>query len=138
MDHSYISFFLFSTGVSLWLICSGACRRRLVIDHNKKEYRFYLHTHLRHRGPLNQIYVRIIAQKTGEIYCHYMSIHIHLNHVSFEIFYLPHFYINQTYNYRCGIFPDYSLVYVPLILEIYLKTNPVSQAQLSAHSLNFF
>ncbi|XP_062386184.1 cation channel sperm-associated auxiliary subunit TMEM249-like [Sardina pilchardus] len=63
--HSYISFFVFSMGVSLWLICSGACRRRLVIDHIKKEYRFYIHTHLRHRGPLNQIYIRIITQKTG-------------------------------------------------------------------------
>ncbi|XP_041933648.1 transmembrane protein 249-like [Alosa sapidissima] len=63
--HSYISFFVFSMGVSLWLISSGACRRRLVIDHSKKEYRFYIHTHLRHRGPLNQIYIRIITQKTG-------------------------------------------------------------------------
>ena len=52
--------------VSLWLICSGAFRRRLVIDNDKGEYRFYVHTHLRHRGPLNQIYIRIIAQKSGE------------------------------------------------------------------------
>ncbi|XP_031441906.1 transmembrane protein 249 [Clupea harengus] len=55
---------IFCMAVSLWLICSGAFRRRLVIDNDKGEYRFYVHTHLRHRGPLNQIYIRIIAQKS--------------------------------------------------------------------------
>ncbi|KAL2080319.1 hypothetical protein ACEWY4_024112 [Coilia grayii] len=65
-SHSFITFFLFSMGVSIWLICSGSFRRRLVLDPDKGEYRFYVHTHLRHRGPLNQIYIRITAQKSGQ------------------------------------------------------------------------
>ncbi|XP_031644791.1 transmembrane protein 249 isoform X2 [Oncorhynchus kisutch] len=32
-----------------------------------KEYRYYIHTHLRHRGPLHQIYIRMIAQKSGQV-----------------------------------------------------------------------
>uniref|UniRef100_A0A3P8XMU0 Uncharacterized protein n=1 Tax=Esox lucius TaxID=8010 RepID=A0A3P8XMU0_ESOLU len=56
--HKYAGFLVFSLCVSLWLICSGAFRRRLEIDHKKKEYRYYIHTHLRHRGPLHQIYIR--------------------------------------------------------------------------------
>ncbi|XP_036827743.1 transmembrane protein 249 [Oncorhynchus mykiss] len=65
--HKYTGFLVFSMCLSLWLVCSGAFRRRLVIDHKKKEYRYYIHTHLRHRGPLHQIYIRMIAQKSGEV-----------------------------------------------------------------------
>uniref|UniRef100_A0A4W5JSG9 Transmembrane protein 249 n=1 Tax=Hucho hucho TaxID=62062 RepID=A0A4W5JSG9_9TELE len=63
--HKYTGFLVFSMCLSLWLVCSGAFRRRLVIDHKKKEYRYYIHTHLRHRGPLHQIYIRMIAQKSA-------------------------------------------------------------------------
>ncbi|XP_042165769.1 transmembrane protein 249 [Oncorhynchus tshawytscha] len=65
--HKYTGFLVFSMCLSLWLVCSGAFRRRLVIDHKKKEYRYYIHTHLRHRGPLHQIYIRMIAQKSGQV-----------------------------------------------------------------------
>uniref|UniRef100_A0A8C8D551 Transmembrane protein 249 n=1 Tax=Oncorhynchus tshawytscha TaxID=74940 RepID=A0A8C8D551_ONCTS len=77
--HKYTGFLVFSMCLSLWLVCSGAFRRRLVIDHKKKEYRYYIHTHLRHRGPLHQIYIRMIAQKSGEVlvllllFCHGFS-----------------------------------------------------------------
>ncbi|XP_067112409.1 cation channel sperm-associated auxiliary subunit TMEM249-like [Osmerus mordax] len=49
-DHNkYGGFLVFSLCLSLWLLSSGAFRRRLVIDHMNKEYRFYIHEHLRHR-----------------------------------------------------------------------------------------
>ncbi|XP_046875667.1 transmembrane protein 249-like [Hypomesus transpacificus] len=66
-DHNkYGGFLVFTLCLSLWLLSSGAFRRRLVIDHMKKEYRFYIHEHLRHCGPLHQIYIRLISQKSGQ------------------------------------------------------------------------
>ncbi|XP_063040763.1 cation channel sperm-associated auxiliary subunit TMEM249-like [Engraulis encrasicolus] len=62
---SYSNFLVFGFGMAVCLLWSGAFRRRLVIDYENEEYRFYKYTHLCHRGPLNQIYIRLVAQKAG-------------------------------------------------------------------------
>ncbi|KAL0961856.1 hypothetical protein UPYG_G00332550 [Umbra pygmaea] len=65
-DHdNYVGLLVFTMLLSLWFICTGAFRRRLVVDHNTNEYRFYINRKIRHVGPLNQIYIRMIRQMTG-------------------------------------------------------------------------
>ncbi|KAJ7991511.1 hypothetical protein DPEC_G00284640 [Dallia pectoralis] len=64
--NKYVGFLVFSLCMSMWLMCSGAFRRRLVIDHKKKEYCFYIHSYLHQTGPLHHIYIRIIGQKNGQ------------------------------------------------------------------------
>nr|XP_060628782.1 cation channel sperm-associated auxiliary subunit TMEM249 [Anolis sagrei ordinatus] len=60
-DFSVLFFYAMVTG--LWLIASNMNKRRLIINHAKDFYQFYIKGILWHEGPLHQIYVRIVAQR---------------------------------------------------------------------------
>ncbi|XP_077788784.1 cation channel sperm-associated auxiliary subunit TMEM249 [Podarcis muralis] len=55
-------FFVFGMLTGLWLSISNIHKRRLIINHIKEVYQFYIKGILWQEGPLHQIYVRLIAQ----------------------------------------------------------------------------
>ncbi|XP_034275940.1 cation channel sperm-associated auxiliary subunit TMEM249 [Pantherophis guttatus] len=57
------AFFIFSLVASLWVLVSNLCKRRLIINHIREYYQFYIRGILWHEGPLHQIYVRLVGQR---------------------------------------------------------------------------
>ncbi|XP_015681701.1 transmembrane protein 249 [Protobothrops mucrosquamatus] len=57
------AFFIFSMVSGLWLVISNFCKRRLIINHTRDVYQFYIRGILWHEGPLHQIYVRTVSQR---------------------------------------------------------------------------
>ncbi|XP_026547262.1 transmembrane protein 249, partial [Notechis scutatus] len=57
------SFFIFSMVSSFWVLVSNLCKRRLIINHIRQYYQFYIRGILWHEGPLHQIYVRLVSQR---------------------------------------------------------------------------
>ncbi|KAG8134083.1 hypothetical protein E2320_011804 [Naja naja] len=56
-------FFIFGMVSSLWVLVSNLCKRRLIINHIRQYYQFYIRGILWHEGPLHQIYVRLVSQR---------------------------------------------------------------------------
>ncbi|KAL7990218.1 hypothetical protein Chor_010572 [Crotalus horridus] len=59
----FSAFFIFSMVSGLWLVISNVCKRRLIINHSRDVYQFYIRGILWHEGPLHQIYVRTVSQR---------------------------------------------------------------------------
>uniref|UniRef100_A0A8D0BJ48 Transmembrane protein 249 n=1 Tax=Salvator merianae TaxID=96440 RepID=A0A8D0BJ48_SALMN len=59
----FSAFFVFGMLTGIWLIMSNMNKRRLIINHNKQIYQFYIKGILWQEGPLHQIYVRLVAQR---------------------------------------------------------------------------
>ncbi|XP_066479165.1 cation channel sperm-associated auxiliary subunit TMEM249 [Tiliqua scincoides] len=59
----FSAFFAAGMLSGLWLVASNIHRRRLIINHIKETYQFYIKGRLWHEGPLHQIYVRLVAQR---------------------------------------------------------------------------
>ncbi|XP_063156085.1 cation channel sperm-associated auxiliary subunit TMEM249 [Candoia aspera] len=63
-SHQDISaFFIFSMVTGLWLLVSNMSKRRLIINHARNFYQFYIKGILWQEGPLHQIYVRLVGQR---------------------------------------------------------------------------
>nr|XP_056710573.1 cation channel sperm-associated auxiliary subunit TMEM249 [Euleptes europaea] len=60
---NFVGFFIYGITIGLWLIISNMHKRRLIINHNKERYQFYIKGCLWQEGPLYQIYVRLVAQR---------------------------------------------------------------------------
>uniref|UniRef100_A0A2H6MVD5 Uncharacterized protein n=1 Tax=Micrurus carvalhoi TaxID=3147026 RepID=A0A2H6MVD5_9SAUR len=56
------SFFIFSMVSSLWFLVSNLCKRRLIVNHIRQYYQFYIRGILWQEGPLHQIYVRLLTE----------------------------------------------------------------------------
>ncbi|KAF7237170.1 hypothetical protein EYD10_16094 [Varanus komodoensis] len=56
-------FFVYGMLSGLWLVVSNVNKRRLLINHLKGIYQFYIKGILWQEGPLHQIYVRLVAQR---------------------------------------------------------------------------
>ncbi|XP_051872069.1 cation channel sperm-associated auxiliary subunit TMEM249-like [Pristis pectinata] len=59
-------FFIFFFLLGVWLVITSIGRRSLIIDLNENEYEFYIYRYLMHKGPLDEIYIRLKSQKTGQ------------------------------------------------------------------------
>ncbi|XP_013909319.1 PREDICTED: transmembrane protein 249 [Thamnophis sirtalis] len=59
------AFVIFALVASLWVLLSNLCKRRLIINHLRELYQFYIRGILWHEGPLHQIYVRLVGQRDG-------------------------------------------------------------------------
>ncbi|KAL8181445.1 UNVERIFIED_CONTAM: hypothetical protein K2H54_002064 [Gekko kuhli] len=62
-SQNFSGFFIYGIMIGLWLIASNMNKRRLIINHNKRLYQFYIKGCLWQQGPLYQIYVRLVAQR---------------------------------------------------------------------------
>ncbi|XP_060098888.1 cation channel sperm-associated auxiliary subunit TMEM249 [Heteronotia binoei] len=62
-SQNFSGFFIYGIMIGLWLIASNMNKRRLIINHNKERYQFYIKGCLWQEGPLYQIYVRLVAQR---------------------------------------------------------------------------
>ncbi|XP_048338640.1 cation channel sperm-associated auxiliary subunit TMEM249 [Sphaerodactylus townsendi] len=62
-SQNFSGFFIYGMIIGLWLIISNMHKRRLIINHNKELYQFYIKGCLWQEGPLYQIYVRLVAQR---------------------------------------------------------------------------
>ncbi|XP_078392355.1 cation channel sperm-associated auxiliary subunit TMEM249-like [Cetorhinus maximus] len=62
----FAGFFMFLILVGLWLIITSIGRRSLIVDLNEDAYKFYIHHYLQHEGPLDEIYIRLTTQKSGQ------------------------------------------------------------------------
>ncbi|XP_054841279.1 cation channel sperm-associated auxiliary subunit TMEM249 isoform X2 [Eublepharis macularius] len=62
-SQNFAGFFIYGITIGLWLIASNMNKRRLIINHNKELYQFYIKGRLWQEGPLYQIYVRLVAQR---------------------------------------------------------------------------
>ncbi|XP_041040840.1 transmembrane protein 249-like isoform X2 [Carcharodon carcharias] len=62
----FAGFFMFLILVGLWLIITSIGRRTLIIDLNEDAYEFYIHHYLQHKGTLDEIYIRLMTQKSGQ------------------------------------------------------------------------
>ncbi|XP_077209677.1 cation channel sperm-associated auxiliary subunit TMEM249 isoform X2 [Paroedura picta] len=62
-SQNFSGFFIYGMTIGLWLIASNMNKRRLIINHNKGLYQFYIKGCLWQEGPLYQIYVRLVAQR---------------------------------------------------------------------------
>ncbi|KAM6453827.1 cation channel sperm-associated auxiliary subunit TMEM249 isoform 2-T3 [Liasis olivaceus] len=56
-------FFIFSMVTSFWLVISNMSKRRLIINHVRQFYQFYIKGILWQEGPLHQIYIRLVGQR---------------------------------------------------------------------------
>ncbi|XP_026579179.1 transmembrane protein 249, partial [Pseudonaja textilis] len=56
-------FLILSMASSLWVLVSNLCKRRLIINHIRQYYQFYIRGILWQEGPLHQIYVRLVSQR---------------------------------------------------------------------------
>ncbi|KAJ7338253.1 hypothetical protein JRQ81_010984 [Phrynocephalus forsythii] len=56
-------FFVYGMLAGLWLVVSNMNKRRLIINHVREIYQFYIKGILWQEGPLHQIYVRLVAQR---------------------------------------------------------------------------
>ncbi|XP_072364082.1 cation channel sperm-associated auxiliary subunit TMEM249-like isoform X2 [Scyliorhinus torazame] len=62
----FAGFFIFLILLGLWLIITSIGRRNLIIDLNENTYEFYIHRYLQHKGTLDEVYIRLTAQKSGQ------------------------------------------------------------------------
>ncbi|XP_048449684.1 cation channel sperm-associated auxiliary subunit TMEM249, partial [Rhincodon typus] len=62
----FAGFFIFLVLLALWLILTSIGRRNLIIDLNEDMYEFYIHRYLQRKGTLDEIYIRLKIQKTGQ------------------------------------------------------------------------
>lgn len=65
-SQDFSAFFVFGMLSGLWLVVSNIYRRRLIINHIKANYQFFIKGRLWHEGPMHQIYVRLVAQRDGK------------------------------------------------------------------------
>ncbi|XP_061464298.1 cation channel sperm-associated auxiliary subunit TMEM249 [Rhineura floridana] len=56
-------FFVLGMLTGIWLVVSNIHKRRLIINHSRGFYQFYIKGILWQEGPLHQIYVRLVAQR---------------------------------------------------------------------------
>lgn len=61
------AFFVVGMLSGFWLAVSNIYRRRLIINHIKNTYQFFIKGLLWHEGPIHQIYVRLVAQRDGKV-----------------------------------------------------------------------
>ncbi|KAJ6661448.1 hypothetical protein lerEdw1_014356 [Lerista edwardsae] len=62
-SQDFSALFVFGMLSGLWLVISNIHRRRLIINHIKANYQFFIKGRLWHEGPMHQIYVRLVAQR---------------------------------------------------------------------------
>ncbi|XP_038654602.1 transmembrane protein 249-like isoform X1 [Scyliorhinus canicula] len=62
----FAGFFIFLILLGLWLIITSIGRRNLIIDLDEDTYEFYIHRYLQHKGTLDEVYIRLTAQKSGQ------------------------------------------------------------------------
>ncbi|XP_069771207.1 cation channel sperm-associated auxiliary subunit TMEM249-like isoform X2 [Narcine bancroftii] len=67
-------FFVFVFLVGVWLILTNIGRRSIIIDLIENKYEFYNYRYLMHKGPLEEIYIRLKSQKTSQGVLYYKLI----------------------------------------------------------------
>ncbi|XP_014353230.1 cation channel sperm-associated auxiliary subunit TMEM249 [Latimeria chalumnae] len=64
--HLCTAFFVVGPLFGSWMVLTSASKRRLIVDHIHGNYKFYIRQGLVHKGFLHNIYIRLVAQRTGQ------------------------------------------------------------------------
>ncbi|XP_070605418.1 cation channel sperm-associated auxiliary subunit TMEM249 [Erythrolamprus reginae] len=86
------AFCILSLVSSVWILVSNLCKRRLIINHIREFYQFYIRGILWHEGPLHQIYVRMVGQRDDHGTLFYSLI---INGYRLEVLTLVHLTTNR-------------------------------------------